>query len=637
MLLFFEVHEMILNKERIIEEKKDILEHLFEKIGHNDDVHENDSETLLQKDWYIENIPFVSIPDKLLENVYYFRWQNLLLSMSKKRSDGRWEFCESAPGEWYHKYIDCAQGAHVREARWIKNKKYLNDYLLSTPDKISYKEYLTDSVWQKYLLDGDKETLLSLYEKLKSRFHSLDTAFDKEAGLYFCTGTTEGQEAGVNCFDLIERDFCYTPSFTAATSSVESLTDNATEGDFWSCEGSGNSSDSIVISHNLDDFFITGIRAWFKNEAKCVKVYFDKDGEWTEAGNVSVSKPETFFGMTLITFDKECVKKIKVEFENDLSKGEYTSLYELVLTYNFEPWGCENFYKVISGDESYRINMNTFQAAAALTLSKMASLSGKGEESALYLEKYNSLKDNIIKKLWNNDISYFSEVLKGTGEKVVGRESNAYSMWSFLLAPDTEQFGKAWDFASSQRGFLSPFGITSLERINPHYMQPFIHACLWNGPVWPYTFSMILSGMANLLNSYSHHSVTKDIYFDLLSRYAHCHFDNHSETVLAVREDHHPENNHWIAQAKNYNHSTFVDNVLNGLLGIRPEEDGTVINPLVPDTWDYFCVTDVFVGHDSITLLWDKNGTKFGVGSGFFVYVNDKLVSRTQSIEKVIL
>ncbi len=87
---------MFLNKESVLEEKKHILNHLFEKIGHSDDVHENESETLLQKDWYIENIPFVSLPDKLLEDIYYFRWQNLLLSMSKKRSDGRWEFFSRA-------------------------------------------------------------------------------------------------------------------------------------------------------------------------------------------------------------------------------------------------------------------------------------------------------------------------------------------------------------------------------------------------------------------------------------------------------------------------------------------------------------------------------------------------------------
>ncbi len=206
---------------------------------------------------------------------------------------------------------------------------------------------------------------------------------------------------------------------------------------------------------------------------------------------------------------------------------------------------------------------------------------------------------------------------------------------SFSLAPDTDEFGKAWDFASDELGFLAPFGITSLERINPHYMQPFIHACLWNGPVWPYMFSMILNGMANLLNDYSNHLVNKETYFDLLSRYAKCHFDNHSTTTFAVREDHHPENNHWIAPAKNYNHSTFVDNVLNGLLGIRPEEDYIVINPLVPDAWDYFCVTDVSVGQDAITLLWDKNGDKYGVGRGFFVYVNEKLVSKTDDLQKI--
>ncbi len=185
--------------------------------------------------------------------------------------------------------------------------------------------------------------------------------------------------------------------------------------------------------------------------------------------------------------------------------------------------------------------------------------------------------------------------------------------------------------------FLAKFGMASLEKKNPHYMQPFGHSCLWNGPVWPYTFSLCLTGMANLLCDYKAHDVTREQYYDLLHRFVLCHYDNNSVKAFAVREDHHPEENCWLAQAKDYNHSTFVDNVLSGLLGIRPQEDVLIINPLIPDSWEYFCLTDVCWCGKSLTVVYDKTGEKYQVGRGLTVFVDDLPVKRTDHLQKIII
>ena len=29
-----------------------------------------------EKGWYLENIPFIEIPDKNIEEIYYYRWEN---------------------------------------------------------------------------------------------------------------------------------------------------------------------------------------------------------------------------------------------------------------------------------------------------------------------------------------------------------------------------------------------------------------------------------------------------------------------------------------------------------------------------------------------------------------------------------
>ncbi len=627
---------MFLDKRQILEYQKNAnLNTPNEKIGHNDDVHENETERYTQSEWMLENIPFIETPDGLIDKVYYFRWKNLLACMAKRKEDGRYEFCESAPGSNYHRYIDCAQGAHIRDARWIRNSAYLNDYLYITPDKTGYREYLTDSVYEKYLLDGDREALISNYDKLKARFHSLDDTFDSEFGLYHCQNGVEGQEAGVNGFDKIERLFTYKASFIADNSSLAALTDNKISGEFWSCEGSQNETDSITVDAPIDDFYATGVRVWFKTEPKAIRVFYRNEGEWLAVENQNVTAGQYDKKITEITFQKVATDGIKIEFDNDIAAGIYASAYELVVSYTFEPWGCPSFWLIIGGDNSYRMNLNCFQSAAAYTLSKIAALMGNYDEEKIYREKGDALKNTILNTLWDDKISYFVEITNVDKHRIVGKESNCYSAWSFNLAPDDIRYGKAWDYALSEDYFFSKFGLTTLEKNNPHYMQTFGHGCLWNGPVWPYTFSMILCGMANLLNNYKHHTVTNENYHDLLHRFALCHYDNNSDCDFAVREDHHPEENRWIAQAKNYNHSTFVDNVLNGLLGIRPTEEGLTVNPLIPKNWDWFCVTDVKWCGKDVTVVYDKTGEKYGVGKGISVFINGTLAASSETLCKL--
>jgi len=53
-----------------------------------------------------------------------------------------------------------------------------------------------------------------------------------------------------------------------------------------------------------------------------------------------------------------------------------------------------------------------------------------------------------------------------------------------------------------------------------------------------------------------------------------------------------PEGKGGQERGKDYNHSTFCDLVISGLIGLRPQDGNTVtVNPLVPqEQWDWFCL-----------------------------------------------
>ena len=67
-------------------------------------------------------------------------------------------------------------------------------------------------------------------------------------------------------------------------------------------------------------------------------------------------------------------------------------------------------------------------------------------------------------------------------------------------------------------------------------------------------------------------------------------------------------------RGKDYNHSTYCDLVINGLIGLRPRADAVVeLRPLIPaGTWDYFCLDQVRYHGRWLTVLFDKTGRRYG-------------------------
>ena len=77
---------------------------------------------------------------------------------------------------------------------------------------------------------------------------------------------------------------------------------------------------------------------------------------------------------------------------------------------------------------------------------------------------------------------------------------------------------------------------------------------------------------------------------------------------------------HIRERGKDYNHSTFCDLVIAGLCGFVPQEDGTiVVRPLAPKSWDWWCVDGILYHGHNITILFDRDGSRYGHGRGVVV------------------
>ena len=71
-------------------------------------------------------------------------------------------------------------------------------------------------------------------------------------------------------------------------------------------------------------------------------------------------------------------------------------------------------------------------------------------------------------------------------------------------------------------------------------------------------------------------------------------------------------------------------------MGLRPRNDNTIeVNPLIPENkWDWFCLDNVAYHGKLLTIIWDKDGTKYKKGKGLSVLVNGKKVASANIYKK---
>jgi hypothetical protein len=57
----------------------------------------------------------------------------------------------------------------------------------------------------------------------------------------------------------------------------------------------------------------------------------------------------------------------------------------------------------------------------------------------------------------------------------------------------------------------------------------------------------------------------------------------------------------------------------------------------VPEgAWDWFCLDRVRYHGRLLTVLWDRDGTKYGRGTGLQVFADGRRIAHTQRLERIL-
>lgn len=298
----------------------------------------------------------------------------------------------------------------------------------------------------------------------------------------------------------------------------------------------------------------------------------------------------------------------------------------------------------ISGP-GFRPTLNSYMYGDAMAISRMAILTGQGALGRRYAQKAQALQNKFEQLLWDEDFyrtlpcavaeNMEADVRPTVPNKHRVRELVGYIPWYFgLPSPGHEAvFAQLTD----PQAFSAPWGLTTAEQRHPRFMFHHEHECLWNGPVWPFATSQTLTAAARVLREYpSSPQFTAADYFALLKQYAYAHRIQNADGTwkLWIDEDMNPYTGEWIARSelkadhwnaqrggyergKDYNHSTFADLILAGLLGIHMEKDGVLsAKPMIPESWPYFQVCNLHCAHANWTVRFDRDGSHYHKGVG---------------------
>ena len=150
----------------------------------------------------VENIPFFECPDKVIEEVYYYRWWTFRKHI-KQTSEG-YVITEFMPSvSWSRKYntIPCPAGHQFREGRWLKNQNFIKDYaffwLRKGGDPYRYSFWISDSFLQFHYVHPNDSFLVDVLPDLITNFREWERLRKEPDGLFWQFDGQDGMEVAI--------------------------------------------------------------------------------------------------------------------------------------------------------------------------------------------------------------------------------------------------------------------------------------------------------------------------------------------------------------------------------------------------------------------------------------------------------
>lgn len=621
------------------------------------------------------NMPLFECPDEDLERTYYFRWWTFRKHL-KETPDG-WvitEFLPKVPWSAKHNTINCPAGHHFYEGRWLADPKYLDDYAIfwfrrgGNPRQYSF--WAADAIYANYLVKHDRAKVTGLLDDLTKNHEGWEKGHLTPDGLFWQIDDRDGMEvsigksgkrATINSYMFGDATAIARIAELAGRQEVAATYQRKAEqlkqlvqtklwdpqaGFFKTLPRSPyelstpmNSQDGSVPRLHWMDSEHRGTLEWVQYSFDQPRTFDAVEVYWAEGGP-ALGKPASW--RVLVRKDGAWLP-VK-------NHGGYGVALDAFNKVGFDP---------VQSD-AIRLEVQSAGNQSAGIFEWRVLEGGKNHAADGKISKSFDIRmgpNNSVKALNDGTDA-------GKEPRLVDvRELHGYTPWYFNLPDAGRGYEVTWKQLMDPRGFLAPFGPTTAEQRHPEFKISYEgHDCQWNGPSWPFATAVTLTAMANVLHNYRQDFITKEDYYKILRIYATSHRRKlpDGRVVPWIDENLDPFTGEWIARkrgeehaadlmakgqpekilrerGKDYNHSTYCDLIITGLVGLRPREDDIIeINPLVPPgQWNYFCLDAVPYHGRILTIIWDCDGKRYGQGAGLQLRVDGQRMAQRPDLGRL--
>jgi hypothetical protein len=510
-------------------------------------------------DFLKTNIPLFDCPDPELEKTYYFRWWTYRKHL--EQTPGGWVVTEFLPQVgWAGKYntIDCAAGHHIYEGRWLHDPKYLDDYsrfwFRGGGNPLSYSFWAASAIWERYLVTGNAALAKDMLPYLVANFHAWEQErLDRGTpyGLFWQVDDRDGMEVSIGGTGYRPTINSYMYGDAVAISHIAALAGKTDEAAQFSKIASEIKQATVSALWNpRDRFFEVGHRTGTGAHSTGIL-------EWKVNNDPNLTHSAT-------PSSSHCWQADTLAALNDGKEPRNSADASIPRMTFWDHQGTSEWVQYDFPDPTELTSTQVYwfqDGAGCRAPEKWQALyrrDGKWVPVAAHgaygceVNQYNSVSFDRVE---TNGIRLEIQLQQATAQ--VGkpeladvRELLGYTPWYFELpGPGYED---AWKQLMDPAGFYAPYGPTTSEQRSPKFAISYEgHECQWNGPSWPYSTSVTLTAMANLLDDYHQSVVTKKDYFDVLRIYSNSQRRKLADgkVICWIDEDIDPRTGVWLARA----------------------------------------------------------------------------------------
>ena len=647
------------------------------------------------------NIPLFDCPDEDFRRTYYFRWWMYRKHVKKTEDGYVvTEFMPPVGWAGKHNTISCPAAHHFYEGRWLHDPQVMDEYATFWLRKggalRSYSFWIADAYYNRNLVTPNDAFLIDLLPDLIENYKAWEAGWlsgrpphqfhigQRENGLFYTSDDRDGGEVSIGGYGFRPtlNSFMYGDAKAIAAIAriagkpdiVEEYEQKATtikkliQEKLWDKEAQFF---KILLGSRLAQKEDSGDEerprhTWWAPERLGGEEWVQYDFE----------KPVALSGSEVLWYHKinpngksGCAvpESWRLEYQKDgnwhpaTKNTDYATAFNQYNRVSFEPVTTSTIRlsaKTKPGFSAGILEWRVFanEKSIAATAKASASYTDKfaGTLAALNDEPESPRKQQHQNKRTTKGSASGQEKLRDV------RELYGYTPWYFNLPDPGYEAG--WKELMDPKGFYAKFGPTFAEQRHPEFKLSYEgHECQWNGPSWPLATCSVLTALANLLNNYDQDVIGKDAYFETLKCYTRSHQLKREDGKIVpwIDENIHPYTGDWIARTrlhdwaktdpdwakkkgghhrgKDYNHSTYNDLIITGLVGLRPRADNIIeVNPLIPEnTWDYFCLDNVLYHGRVLTIIWDKTGKKYKKGRGLSVFADGERIVNTKMLARI--